>query len=166
MKKTCFASLVLVCALSGCSFLTGTTVSAPARAVVLTGLPTDLPIDAAAACTRYGGEHYVTVEFDNGDRAHYEVSAEGISQTFMMSKEKYLKTDLIDRPQGCFSDNVYDYLLTKNLTGELQVYVSNDIVFNQPLGAEEKSRLTSFAQAVTVAISDHAKFVPPEDSWR
>lgn len=169
MKKTCFASLVLACVLSGCSFFTGTTVSAPARAMVLNGLPTDLPIDAAAACTRYGGEHYVTVQFDNGDSAHYEVSADGISQMFMISKEKYQKTDLIDRPQGCFSelsDNGYDYLLTKNLTGELQVYVSNDIVFNQPLGTEEKSRLTSFAQAVTVAISDHAKFVPPENSWR
>lgn len=166
MRKTFFASLVLVGALSGCTLFDDSTDSAPALAGVITGLPANLPIDAAAACTRSEDEHYVTVRFDNGDSANYQVSAAGVSQMFMLSKEKYQKTDLSDRPQGCFSDYGYDYLLTKSFTGELRVYVSNDIVFNQPLGPEEKSRLTSFAQAVTVAISDHAKFVPPENSWR
>jgi len=162
MKKTVFACLLLAGMLSGCAPM-GMTTSEPARAVVLSGLSANLPIESAAACSG-ADDTYATVRFENGDSGHYQVFEDRVEQVFMISEEQYVHSDM-PKPDGCFS-YPQDYLLTKSLTGEPQFYVSKDLVFDQPFGPETKQTLLRFSNAVKVAIADHAKFVPPESSWR
>lgn len=162
MKKTVFSGILLAGMLSGCTPM-GMTTSEPARAVMLSGLSANLPIEAAAACSWADGT-YATVRFENGDRGHYQVFEDRVEQVFMMSEEQYMHFDM-PKSDGCFSYQ-QDYLLTKSLTGETQFYVSKDLVFDQPFGPETKQKLLRFSNAVKVAIADYAKFVPPENSWR